>query len=75
MRKIETHVRELDEQHWKSHNPERKARSEGLAGQLEEAIEKLEAELGETKDAKRRGELEAELETKRSWLEVVAAAG
>ncbi|WP_413319859.1 DUF349 domain-containing protein [Agrococcus sp. 1P02AA] len=75
MRKIETHVRELDEQHWKSHNPERKARSEGLAGQLEDAIEKLEAEIAETKDAKRKAELEAELSTKRSWLEVVAAAG
>ncbi|WP_346986704.1 DUF349 domain-containing protein [Agrococcus sp. ARC_14] len=75
MRTIETHVRELDEQHWKSHNPERKARSEGLAGQLEDAIEKLEAELAAEQDAKRKAELEAELATKRSWLEVVAAAG
>ncbi|SFS18713.1 protein of unknown function [Agrococcus baldri] len=75
MRKIETHVRELDEQHWKSHNPERKARSEGLAGQLEDAIEKLEGELAAAKDAKRKAEIEAELETKRSWLQVVAAAG
>ncbi|WP_347757358.1 DUF349 domain-containing protein [Agrococcus sp. ProA11] len=75
MRKIETHVRELDEQHWKSNNPERKARSEGVAGQLEEAIEKLEAELAATTDAKRKSEIETELETKRSWLQVVAAAG
>lgn len=75
MRKIETHVRELDEQHWKRSNPERKARSEGLAGQLEDAIEKLEGELSEAKDAKRKAEIQAELETKRSWLEVVAAAG
>lgn len=75
MRKIETHVRELDERHWKASNPERKARSEGLAGQLEEAIEKLEAEIAETTDASKKAELEAELQTKRSWLEVVAAAG
>lgn len=75
MRKIETHVRELDERHWNASNPERKARSEGLAGQLEEAIEKLEAEIAETSDAKKKAELEAELQTKRSWLEVVAAAG
>jgi hypothetical protein len=75
MRKIETHVRELDEHHWKASNPERKARSEGLAGQLEDAIEKLEGEIAETTDAKRKAELEAELQTKRSWLEVVAAAG
>ncbi|MGC5075967.1 DUF349 domain-containing protein [Agrococcus sp. DT81.2] len=75
MRAIETHVRELDEQHWKSSNPERKARSEGLAGQLEDAIEKLEAEVAAATDPKQKAELEAELATKRSWLEVVAAAG
>ncbi|MCR8670649.1 DUF349 domain-containing protein [Agrococcus sp. HG114] len=75
MRRIETHVRELDEQHWKASNPERKARSEGLAGQLEEAIEKLEAELASATDARRKAEIQAELETKRSWLEVVAASG
>lgn len=75
MRAIETHVRELDERHWKTSNPERKARSEGLAGQLEDAIEKLEAEVAAATDAKQKAELEAELATKRSWLEVVAAAG
>lgn len=75
MRAIEAHVRGLDERHWQATNPERKARSEGLAGQLEDAIEKLEAELASTSDAKRKTELEAELATKRSWLEVVAAAG
>jgi len=75
MRAIETHVRELDEQHWRRTNPERKARSEGLAGQLEDAIEKLEGEIAAATDPKQRAELEAELATKRSWLEVVAAAG
>lgn len=75
MRAIEQHVRELDDKHWRSTNPERKARSEGLAGQLEDAIEKLEAELAGVSDAKRRAAIEAELATKRSWLEVVAAAG
>lgn len=75
MRKVETHVRELDEQHWKTSNPERKARSEGLAGQLEDAIERLEAEIAGTTDAGRKAELEAELQTKRSWLEVVAGTG
>lgn len=75
MRKVESHVRELDDKHWQSTNPERKARSAGLAGQLEEAIEQLEAQIAETKDAKHKAELEAELATKRSWLEVVAAAG
>ena len=42
---------------------------------LEDAIEKLEGEIAAATDPKQRAELEAELATKRSWLEVVAAAG
>merc|ERR1712034_176414 len=45
LRKVETHVRKLDEDHWNRSNPEKQARSEGLASQLESAIAKLEAEL------------------------------
>lgn len=75
IRQIEAHVRGLDESHWRESNPERKARSEGMAGQLEDAIEALEAKLAAapkgSKDAK---ELEAELTTKREWLEVVQRA-
>ena len=43
--------------------------------ELEDAIEKLEGEIAAATDPKQRAELEAELATKRSWLEVVAAAG
>ena len=35
----------------------------------------LEADIAATTDTKQKAELEAELATKRSWLEVVAAAG
>src|SRR6185437_3303403 len=31
MRKVETHVRKLDDDHWKRTDPEKQARSEGLA--------------------------------------------
>lgn len=76
LRRIETHVKQLDDKHWESTNPERKARSEGLAGQLEEAIEKLEADIAKagTGSAKAK-QLEAELATKREWLEVARGAG
>src|SRR6185312_5346934 len=45
LRKVETAVRKLDEEHWQKSNPERIARSEGLASQLQDAIAKLEKEL------------------------------
>ena len=37
LRKVETHVRKLDEDHWQKSNPEKQARSDGFASQLEEA--------------------------------------
>jgi hypothetical protein len=77
MRRVEAHVRKLDDDHWARSNPERKARSEGLAGQLEDSIEQLEASLEAaraSKDAAAVTRLEAELATKREWLAVVAAA-
>lgn len=78
LRKIEQHVRSLDDAHWNETNPERKARSEGLAGQLEDSIEQLEADLAKAKSSKnaaRAKDLESELATKRQWLEVARAAG
>ena len=43
LRKVETAVRKLDEDHWNKNNPEKPGRSEGFAGQLNDAIAKLEA--------------------------------
>lgn len=71
MRKVETAVRKLDEDHWQRNNPEKKARSEGLASQLEEAIARLEGELAEAKatgdDAKIAAAQEA-LDARKAWL-------
>lgn len=78
LRAIEQHVRSLDDQHWERTNPERKARSAGLAGQLEDSIANLEHDLAKaTKagDAKRVASIESELATKREWLQVALAAG
>jgi Domain of Unknown Function (DUF349) len=53
LRKVETHVRKLDEDHWNKSNPEKQARSDGLASQLSAAIDKLERELA---DAQAKGQ-------------------
>lgn len=76
LRRIEAHVKRLDDAHWESSNPERKARSAGLAGQLEEAIEKLEADIEKAgAGSPQAKKLEEELATKRQWLEIANSAG
>ncbi|HRN28873.1 MAG TPA: DUF349 domain-containing protein, partial [Terrimesophilobacter sp.] len=68
---VESAVLKLDEEHWEKNNPERKARSEGLADQLTEAIAKLESELAEAKSAgddRRVKEATEALEARKSWL-------
>lgn len=74
MRKVEAAVRKLDEEHWQRNNPEKKARSEGLASQLEDAIAKLEKELVEakaSKDAKRIAEAQESLDARKAWLAAI----
>lgn len=74
LRRIEQAVKALEEQHWNSSNPEKKARSEGLAAQLHEAIASIEDELAaakEAKDADRVAELAESLEARKAWLAAV----
>ncbi|MFP7833250.1 DUF349 domain-containing protein [Marisediminicola sp. LYQ134] len=74
LRKVEAAVRKLDEEHWERNNPERKARSEGLASQLHDAIAKLERELD---DAKSTGDTAAiaraqeALDARKVWLDAI----
>ncbi|MCL2516894.1 MAG: DUF349 domain-containing protein [Microbacteriaceae bacterium] len=71
LRKVEAAVRKLDEEHWRANNPEKQARSAGLAAQLSEAIERLEAELAEAKaagDAKGVTAAEEAIEARKAWL-------
>ncbi|HEU4807047.1 MAG TPA: DUF349 domain-containing protein, partial [Homoserinimonas sp.] len=72
----ETAVRKLDDEHWQKNNPERQARSEGLASQLQEAIAKLEQELAEAKssgDAKRIAEAQEALDARKAWLGAIGS--
>lgn len=71
LRKIETAVRKLDEDHWNKSNPERQERSEGFLGQLNEAIAKLEAELADAQasgDVKKIAAAQDALDARKAWL-------
>lgn len=68
LRAIESHVKSLEEEHWNQTNPETKARSEGLRGQLEESIAELTEVISTSKDPKTKAEAEAKLATQQSWL-------
>nr|WP_243768131.1 DUF349 domain-containing protein [Leifsonia sp. TF02-11] len=74
LRKVEAAVRRLDEEHWERNNPEKKARSEGLASQLNAAIAKLEQELEDAKasgdSAKVKAAQEA-LDARKIWLDAL----
>jgi hypothetical protein len=74
MRKIEDHVRRLDQEHWDRTDPEKTARSTGLASQLSSAIEKLEADIAEAKasgDTRKLKEAEEALAARRIWLDAL----
>ncbi|UAJ77962.1 DUF349 domain-containing protein [Leifsonia sp. ZF2019] len=74
LRKVETAVRRLDEEHWERNNPEKKARSEGLASQLNAAIAKLEQELAEAQaggDAAKVKAAQEALDARKIWLDAL----
>lgn len=76
MRKVEAAVRKLDEDHWNKSNPEKQARSEGLASQLTAAIEKLEKELVAAKaagDARKVKDAEEALAARKVWLDALGS--
>ncbi|SEM99350.1 protein of unknown function [Cryobacterium luteum] len=74
LRKVEAVVRKLDDDHWKRNNPETKARTEGLAGQLNDAIAKLEAELATAQkgqNARAIKDATEALEARKAWLKAI----
>lgn len=74
LRKVEDHVRALDAEHWDRTNPEKQARSTGLASQLSGAIEKLEKELAaaiEKGDKRAQKDAEEALAARRIWLDAL----
>ena len=74
MRAVEDAIREAENAEWRRTDPETKARAEGLASQLQDAIAGLEKDLAAaqaTGDAKKIAETEAALTARRAWLEQV----
>jgi hypothetical protein len=75
LRKVETAVRKLDEDHWQKNNPERQERESGFLGQLNEAIANLERELADAKtggDKKKIAEAQEALDARKAWLGAVS---
>jgi hypothetical protein len=74
MRKVEAAVKKLEDDHWNKTDPEKVARSTGLAAQLSGAIEKLERELAAAKaagDARKIKDAEEALAARRVWLDAL----
>lgn len=71
LREVEDHVKGLEDDHWRKSNPETKARSEGLRGQLEASIAELQAEIAGASNAKKKAEAEQKLATQQSWLDAI----
>lgn len=70
LRKVESAVRKLDEEHWNTSNPERQQRSTGFLGQLNDAIIRLERELADaitSKDGKRVAAAQEALDARKAW--------
>ncbi|KQR16220.1 DUF349 domain-containing protein [Cellulomonas sp. Leaf334] len=77
LRAVETAVRDTDQAQWKRTNPETRARAEGAAAQLQQAIAGLEADLDRAKaagDARKIADAQAALDARRAWLEQVQRA-
>ncbi len=76
LRRVETAVRKLDDEHWQRTDPEKQARSEGLASQLSASIEKYERALAEATasgDARKIREAEEALAARRVWLDALGS--
>jgi hypothetical protein len=73
LRAIETAVKNADRENWKATDPAAKARKDDVTLKLEEAIAKIERELAQTSDQKKKTELTDALAARKSWLEVVSA--
>lgn len=73
IRKVETAIRELEDAQWKKSDPEKSARADGMVGQLQDAIDKIEADLEKARAAgndKKVKDLEDNLESRKAFLEM-----
>lgn len=72
LRAVEQQVRDLEDKQWKRSDPELNARAQSMVDQLERAVQGLEADLAAATaagDDKAASSLEAEIATKKIWLD------
>jgi len=69
-KKLDAHVKSLEQEFWTKNDPEKKARSESMTGQLTAAIEELESKI-QGASGTEKADLESELATKKAWLAVL----
>lgn len=74
MSKVETAIKQKEEDEWRRTDPESQHRSNSLIDQLEQSIADIESQIAEAKDAKKKQELEKNLEARKSWLEAAKQA-
>ncbi len=74
MAKIETSIKQKEEEEWRRTDPESQHRSNSLIEQLEKAIADIEAEIKSASDDKKKQELAKNLEARKSWLEAAKQA-
>ena len=73
IRRVEQEIRKLEEAEWSKTDPEKSARADDMVSKLREAIAKIEADLDKARAAgndKKVSSLEADLESRRSFLEM-----
>jgi hypothetical protein len=73
IRKVEQEIRTLEEAEWSKSDPEKSARADDMVTKLRDAIAKIEADLDKARaaaDQKKVSTLEADLESRRSFLEM-----
>ncbi|MDO5746795.1 MAG: DUF349 domain-containing protein [Actinomycetaceae bacterium] len=74
MRAVEKAISDAEDALWHKENPEVQARAQGMAGQLEESIAELSADLEKARaegNDKKVAELEESLKARQTWLEQV----
>ena len=73
IRRVEQEIRRLEEAEWSKTDPEKSARADDMVTKLRDAVAKLESDLDKARaagDEKKARSLEADLESRRSFLEM-----
>ena len=77
IRKVEQAIRGVEDEQWRRTDPEKSARADDMVGKLQKAIDDIEADLAKARESgneKKVKELEENLESRRTFLEMARRA-